>query len=232
MSVIVRPRASRALIHLMVVLGVIALGACSDDSQPVDTTPPVEALSPVEAVARLLSAVQDGRFDDAATLTDTTQAALLTLVEGADVSEVAEALGDGGDGVAANFWSGFAQTLPADFSADSVELSSGAEIVSGEQTFVRVTVTQASGETQDFVLRDDDRWRIDLMATFAPVLAARMIPTVDNVLESANPNAALVLDRLQSTAPSLRIASDAQNLTAETRQSLLALLERITRAGP
>jgi hypothetical protein len=63
---------------------------------------------------------------------------LLTLAEGADATDVTESLADGGAAVAANFWSGFAQTLdPAeDPSQWSVEV--GEEISDDGETFVAV----------------------------------------------------------------------------------------------
>ncbi|MGA7270065.1 MAG: hypothetical protein WB239_03230, partial [Acidimicrobiia bacterium] len=188
-------------------------------------------LGPEELIRQLMAAVDEGRFEDAAALTDSTQAALLTLIEGADVSQVADVLAGDGREVSANFWSGFAQTLPADFSSKDLQISVGDTFEQEGVEFVRVTVEAPEGDPQVFVLHQDGRWQVDLMATFASILAERMVAPVDNLLQSANPDAGAVLEQLRATAPSLSVATQNPDLPAEVRQSLLALIERVTRIG-
>jgi hypothetical protein len=226
----VRRWSAAYLVLLLALTSVVA--ACSPKAEPApDTTTPVQSLAPEDLVSGLMAAVDEGRFEDAAALTDVSQAALLTLVEGADPSEVADLLAGDGRDVSANFWSGFAQTLPSGFSSSDLQISVGDTIEKGGVEFVRVTVEAPEGDPQVFVLHHDGRWEVDLMATFAPILAERMVPPVDNLLQSANPDAGTVLEQLRRSAPSLEVAIDNPDLPAEVRQSLLALIERVTRIG-
>lgn len=179
----------------------------------------------------LLDAIIEGRFEDTPALTDSVQAALLTLAEGADASEVLEAIDAGGEAVAANFWSGFAQTLEVGFDPAGLEIVSAEPITEDGQEFVTVTFAAESGEPQTFVVRRNGVWQIDLMATFGAVLAEHLVPPVESLLESANADAATVLSHFAGVAPSLHYATTSPDLPPEAHQSLLALIERVTRAG-
>ncbi len=217
---------------LVLILVLMSVTACSAKQEPPpETTAPAQSLAPEDLVGRLMAAVDEGRFEDAAALTDASQAALLTLIEGADPSEVADLLAGGGEDVSANFWSGFAQTLPSGFSSSDLQISVGETIEQGGMEFLPVTVEAPEGDPQVFVLHHNGRWEVDLMATFAPILAERMVPPVDNLLQSANPDAGAVLEQLRRAAPSLEVATQNPDLGAEVRQSLLALIERVTRIG-
>lgn len=211
-------------------LVVVVIGtACVGDGAVTDETVASD-LDPVGVVAAVLSAVDEGRFEDTAHLTDRSQAALLSLAEGADANDVVEAL-DNGSVAVANFWSGFAQTQDEDFDPGALELEAGDVITQDDDRFVIVTATPPSGDPLRFVVRHDGAWRIDLMGTFGPVLAERLIPPVEALLSSANSNAGVVLTRLQDAAPSLRVAAASPDVAPASHQLILTLIERVTRAG-
>lgn len=215
----------------MLLVVVLFIGAaCVDDGATTDETV-ASGLDPVGVVAALLSAVDEGRFDDTALLSDSSQAGLLSLAEGADANEVVEALEDGGAAVVANFWSGFAQTLEEGFDPGELELEAGDVITEEDARFVIVTATPPSGDPLRFVVRRDGAWRVDLMGTFGPVLAERLIPPVEALLSSANSNAGVILARLRDTAPSLRVAAQSPDVAPASHQLILTLIERVTRAG-
>lgn len=209
---------------------VLLVGACSGDDRPTETSGPT-VMSPETVVVTLMEAIIEGRFEDTPALTDTTQAALLTLAEGADASEVAEVIGEGADAVAANFWSGFAQTLEPGLDLESFEVSVDDPVTQDGEEFVRVTLVSDPNRPQYFVVRRDDDFRVDLMATFGPVLAQRLVPPVESLLSSANADASTVLALLAEAAPSLRFSATRPDLPADAHQSLLALIERVTRTG-
>jgi len=215
----------------LILMLLVVAAACSPDSTPDSTTVPAGTLDPEGVVRTLLADVQAGRFDHAASLTDGGQAVLLTLAEGADATDVTESLADEGSAVAANFWSGFAQTLdPADDPAEwTVEV--GEEITEDGHTFVAVRVVPGEEEGRIFFLRQDGTWQVDMMATFGPILAERLTPPVESLLSSANADASPVLALLVESVPSLRVAAANTELAPATHQAALGLIERITRAG-
>lgn len=218
-----------ARLSRILLVGIVLLTACSDEP-PTETTVP-ENLGPEATVRTLLGDIQAGEFEKAAALTDTEQAGLLTLAEGADATDVVEALEDGGEAVAANFWSGFAQTLEPGDQPENWPIAVGEEVTQGDLVFVPIEVVPPDGEERIFYLRRDGTWKIDMMATFGPILAERLAPPVETLLSSANPNASTVLSLLVESVASLQVAAAHSELEPDTHQSLLALIERITRAG-
>lgn len=208
----------------------LVVAACFGDAGSPDTTLPAD-LDPVGVVGALFAAIDEGRFDDTTALTDVEQASLVSLAEGADASEIVGALEEDADAVAANFWSGFAQTLDADFDPDGVALEAGERIELEGRTWVPVTVRGVTDTDRIFYLRNDEGWKIDLMATFGHILAERLVPRVEALLSSANTNAATIIGLLRESAPSLQVAAQHPDLDLATHQALLALLERVTRAS-
>lgn len=207
----------------------LLVAACFGDAAPSDTTV-ADDLDPVDVIAALFVAIEEGRFDDTASITDSQQASLVSLAEGADASEIMDAIEDDPDAVAANFWSGFAQTLDPEFDFDAVTLEAGERIELDGHAWVPVTLRDAADAERVFYVRDDDGWKVDLMATFGHVLAERLVPRVEALLSSANTNAAALIGLLRQSAPSLQVAAQNPNLDLATHQALLALLERVTRA--
>lgn len=212
---------------LAVVVVLAGLSACSSPGDaPASTS--VAAVSPTSVVETLVQALQAGDFDTAAAVTVDGHAALLTLAEGADTSEVASALADPESPVTANFWSGFAQTLSDPVSLDGVA-TEGEVVEEGSRRFLRVAL--GSSDARSLVLTEDGGWKIDLLATFGPALADRLIAPVEGALSSADTDAATVLAALIGQADSLRFAAQDESLPETNYQSLLALIERIARAG-
>lgn len=218
-----------ARLSWILLVGVVLLAACSEEP-PTETTVP-DDLGPEAAVRALLVDIQAGDFEKAAALTDTEQAGLLTLAEGADATDVVEALEDGGVAVAANFWSGFAQTLEPGDQPENWPVEVGEEVSEGDLVFVPIEVVPPDGEERVFYVRSDGTWKVDMMATFGPILAQRLTPPVETLLSSANPNASSVLSLLVESVPSLQVAAAHGELDPDIHQALLGLIERITRAG-
>lgn len=217
---------SRAGVLAVVVLSLVA---CQGDEAAVETTVPPD-LGPSEVVNEVLVAVTEGRFEDAALVTDQAQAGLMVLAEGAELGEVVTSLDEDAAAVAANFWSGFAQSLDPEFDPADASLEEDEPVERGGVTYVPVAL-RADGDSRTFYLRRDDRWKVDLMATFAPFVAERLTPRVESLLTSANPDADAVLGLLSSSVPSLEVAAANTSMEITTHQSLLALIERITRSS-
>lgn len=203
------------------------LAGCAGDPEPGEGPSPAE-LGPEAVVEALLEAVAAGEFGDAAALTDTRQAALLTLAEGVDATEVVRALEDGGQAVTVNFWSGFAQTLESGFQPGTVTIEAGEPVNEDGTEFVPVRVIAGEDDVRTFHLRRDEAWVVDLVATFAPILAERLVARIDMLLGSANVNAGTVLAEWSRTLPSLRVAAQG-DISPGAHQSLIALMERISR---
>lgn len=221
---------SRVVRRLWPLLLLVVLSACRGEQAAPETTVGSD-LDPTTVVSELLAAIVEGRFEDTAALTDQRQAGLLALAEGAEINELVEALNEDPGGVAANFWSGFAQTLDASFDLEDTTLEAGEELERGGERYVPVTMSGPDGEERVFYLRRDEGWKVDLMATFAPLVAERLTPRVESLLTSANPNASVVVGLLNRSTPSLEVAAAHASLDVATHQSVLALIERITRAG-
>jgi hypothetical protein len=215
---------------LVVLVALICLlAACRGDAAVLETTIP-EDLEPTEVVRALLEAINEGRFEDTPSITDGEQAGLLVLAEGANPTEVVEAIEDDPDAVAANFWSGFAQTLEPEFSLAEATIEAGETLEEGGEEYVAVSVVTPEAERL-FYLRRNGNWKIDLMATFGHIVAERLVPRVEALLSSANSHAATVVGMLNESASSLQLAARNPDLEASAHQSLLALIERVTRAG-
>jgi hypothetical protein len=215
----------------VVVLALI-LAACSGEvAEPVDSIAPGEgADSALGAVEQLVESINEPDFVAASRLAVPDQAALAALAEGATFGTVAEALRNGDEEIAANFWAGFAQGAGA-FLTGSLELGESDSVEEGGVEFYRVSVTPSGGETRSILVRDVDGYRVDLFASFGPGLADKMTPAVERLLTTQTEDARLILSRLQGIVPSLLAAAQLPGITGEVTQQLLALVEVITRVG-
>lgn len=222
------PLFSRAA-RLLAVVAV--LSACSGSQADEVPTSMGSDLGPVETVSELMRAVFDGRFEDAALLTDSEQAVLVALAEGAEAGELVDALESDPTVVASNFWSGYAQTMEGDATIEGLTFDEGDTVTEGDLTYATVVVEDPSGNQQLFYLRREEGWTVDLMATFGPVLAERMIPRVEALLSSANANAGVLIGLLRDSVASLQVAIRRPEIDLATHQTLLALIERVTRAS-
>ena len=77
--------------------------------------------------------------------------------------------------------------------------------------------------------RESDGYRIDLFASFAPGLAQRMVGPVERLLVAQTADSRLVLTELQGIVPSLLVAAERPGQPPDVVQSVLRLIELITR---
>lgn len=210
----------------------LLLVACGDEGGETEETiaPGPGADSTVGAVQELVDSINDADFGEASRLAVPDQAALASLAEGATFGSVAQALRDGDEEIAANFWSGFAQGAGS-FLTASIELSDSGTITEGDVEFHQVSVEPSDGESRSILVRDMDGYRIDLFASFGPALADKMTPQVERLLTTQTEDARLILAHLQEVVPSLLAATQLPGTTGEVTQQLLTLVEVITRVG-
>ncbi len=217
------------------VLALVALlvTACSDDPGTTDGTvlPPGEgAGSPTAAVEDLVAYINEPDFTEASRLAMPEQAALASLAEGASFDVVADALRDGDRGVAANFWSGFAQGAQ-NFLTGDVGVEGDGTLNQNGVEFNIVRVTPEAGGTRTILVRESDGYRVDLFASFGPGLADKMVAPVERLLNTQTEDARLILDRLQDIVPSLLAAASLPGTPSDVSQQLIGLVEVITRVG-
>jgi len=210
----------------------LAAAACSGDA-----TPPAESIvagpgadTPIEAVDGLVRAINEPDFVAASRLAVPDQAALASLAEGATFGAVAEALRQGDEEVAANFWSGFAQGA-ASFLTEDVVVTEDETFTQDDLQFHQLAVTPAAGESRSLLVRNADGYRVDLFASFGAGLSDKMIAPVERLLVTQTDDARLILARLQSIVPSLLAAARLPGTPGDVSQRLLALVEVITRVG-
>lgn len=210
----------------------LAMVACSGQANDNGAPPVAEegAGSAVEAVEILVAAVNVADFQAATRMGFPGQAALAALAEGATVGEVAHALADGEQEIAASFWAGFAQGAGT-FLAGELAAVDGGTVTEGDVEFHTVIVTSEGEGGRTIVVRERDGYRIDLFASFGAGLADKMIVPVERLLRAQTDDARLVLAELQEVVPSLLIAATLPGTTSETSQNLLSLVEVITRVG-
>lgn len=207
----------------------MALGACrSGTSDAGPETPGPGAASPTEAVQDLVGALNDGDFAAASSLAVPGHAALASLAEGATFGQVAEALRTDDAAVAANFWGGFAQGAGA-YLTSSVEIEEAGTVSSEGLEFHVIRVMPPSEADREMLARDIDGYRIDLFASFAPGLSQRMVGPVERLLTAQTADSRLVLTELKSIVPSLLVAAERPDQPPDVVQSVLRLIELITR---
>lgn len=212
-------------------LALTLLAGCSGAGAPdtsVEVGPGGE--TPAAAVEQLLAYLDAGDFSSAASLAIPSQAALATLAEGASVAEVAAALREGDAVVAANFWSGFAQSI-ADVLDSGLTVSGTTETETEGLTFNVVQVLTISGGERQLITRDVDGHRIDIFATFGPALADKLYSPIERLLSSPIDDAILVLSEMKQQIPSLYMAAQTPGLAPGAIQEVLRLIELISRVN-
>jgi hypothetical protein len=213
----------------MVVASSVVIVACQSGASDADSeTPGPGAASPVAAVEELVDALQHGDFAAASSLAMPGHAALASLAEGATFGQVAEALRSDDAAVAANFWGGFAQGAGA-YLTDSIEIEESGTVSSQGLEFHVITVVPPSDADREMLARESDGFRIDLFASFAPGLSQRMVGPVERLLTAQTPDARLVLTELKKIVPSLLVAAERPDQPPDVVQSVLRLIELITR---
>jgi hypothetical protein len=213
-------------------LVVVLVVGCSDGGADTGETiaPDEGADTAIGAVEDLVASIGDPDFAEASRFAVPEQAALAALAEGATFGTVAEALREGDEEIAANFWSGFAQGAGA-FLTGPIELSEEGTLTEQDVEFHRISVTPADGDDRSIFVLEDDGYRVDLFASFGPGLADKMIPQVERLLTTQTADARLILDHLQDIVPSLLVAAQLPGNSGEVTQQLLTLVEVITRVG-
>lgn len=219
-------RASSVLLTLVLVV------SCSDDGGEVDANvrPGEGAESALGAVDQLVDALRSGEFGEASHLAIRGQSALAALAEGAGFAEVADALRNGDEEVAANFWAGFAQGAGS-FLTGSISTAEGSSIERDGVTFTTIEVVPDDGVARTVLVRDADGFRIDLLASFGGGLADKMIGPAERLLSTQTEDARLILSELQGNVSSLLVATGLPGTSAEVSQLLTSLVEIITRLG-
>lgn len=210
----------------------LLLAGCN--GAPVATEPSITpgpgAESPTAAVNDLVAALNEPDFSAASRLAVPGQAALAALAEGATFGEVARALREGDEEVAANFWSGFAQGSGTFLSQDVTATESGT-LSEGDIEFHTITVQSTEGNPRMILVREDDGYRVDLFASFGSGLADKMITPTERLLAAQTEDSRLILAELQGIVPSLMVAASMPGTTGEASQQILALIEVITRVS-
>lgn len=216
----------------LVLAGLLALAACSGDTaDPVDSVPPGEgAGSPSEAVTELVAAINVPDFSDASRLAMPGHAALASLAEGATFGDVAEALREGDEDVAANFWAGFAQGAGSFLTGD-ITVTDGGTVSRDDIEFHQVSVSPEAGGNRSVLIQESNGYRIDLFASFGAGLADKMMGPVERLLNTQTEDSRLIMANLRAIVPSLLAASELPGTSGEVSQRLLALVEVITRVG-
>jgi hypothetical protein len=188
------------------------------------------AESAVAAVEELHDLLVDGNFAGASSLAVPDQAAIASLAEGATSGEVADALRNGDEAIAANFWSGFAQGFGEVLSGEITVDEIGAESESDVEFFL-VSVTPESGTSRRMVTQDLDGHRVDLFASFGAGLADRLISPIEILIDSPTGDNAVIIAALHEVVPSLLLAASDESLGTDAVQAVLRLVELITRVG-
>jgi len=215
----------------LLVLALVATGCADGGDDPPDTIAAGQgAATAVEAVNELVEALNAAEFASASRLAMPDQAALASLAEGATLGAVAEALREGDQEVAANFWAGFAQGSGA-FLSDTDGASDGDVVEEAGVEFHTVNLSFPSGESRVVLVREQDGFRVDIFASFGAGLADKMAAPVERLLTTQTDDARLVLASLGEIVPSLLVAAGQPENSAEVTQQLLALVELITRVG-
>lgn len=212
-------------------MAVLFLGGCQAGGGTVEATgaDPGPATAE-EAVEQLRESLLEGDFEAAAEVTVPGQAVLASMAEGAAPVEVAAALQDPDEAISANFWSGFAQGA-GEALAGEVDISSAGTVNHRGVEFTLVSVTTEQGARQTMITREVGGHRVDIFASFAPVLAGRLGSPVELLLDSSAPQAGDVLAALQDVVPSLWVAVSELDLSPQATQEVLRLLELVTRVG-
>lgn len=195
----------------ILLLAVTASGCTSADEPTSTTRPPaVGASSPTRALRTLLAAVQEGDLDEVARVTFDDQVALLIALDGATTSEARRLLDEGvPEQSRSMFWTSFRDTYARNFDEEVSDMLVAehdrvtVDLVSF--AVVDVALRKTSGQTRWITrLDNDDRWRVDLFATFASTFAQPLRLWLTTLRDDAD--AAIVRRAIAAQRPSLLAA--------------------------
>lgn len=191
--------------------------ACDPDSSVNTTAAPVEVNPPAEVAATVLDAILNGQTEIAADSTLLEQMPWMAMAEGASIQQAVDLLDEGRREVAINYWQGFAE------GTDLPDLRIGpvAESEVGGHRFATVRV--GSGQRLRLVLRMEDRWLVDVVASFGATLAERLRDAVDIIAANRGPDADRLAELIRRQRDSVTIAMDSSTLNDSSRQALTEL---------
>jgi hypothetical protein len=160
------------------VLMVVVAGCTAPSDVPAtpSTTEPVGAIAPDAALRDLFVALTADDFETVDDLVIEEQVALMIALEGASASEAATMLRDGVTRESeVVFWTAFRDTFPRSRRETLDELivaeQSRFAVDDVEFALIDVSLRSEPGLSHWVVQRVDDRWRVDLFATFGSVVA-------------------------------------------------------------
>lgn len=196
---------------------IAVLGSCNADAGGETTVVTSETVAPVDVAATVVDAILSGNTEVAADWTLLDQMPWMAMAEGASIEQAVGLLEEGSRQVAINYWQGFSEGAGfPDLRVGQVEES---EV--GGHRFASVVV--GSGQRLALVLRMEDRWLVDVIASFGSTLAERLHDAVDIVAANRGPDvdrlAALIAQQRDSVSAALRSAS----LNESARQALTEL---------
>jgi hypothetical protein len=175
-------RVAPAVACLLLFAGCNGAAPATDGSGPGEPSPggqeaPPGAETPAAAVGELFEALAGDDIEAAADLTVPGQAVAVAVAERAPADEVLAILDTGGRPVLVNFWRSFAASVVELSGAPIGDLEpgdAGEPFEVGGRRFAIVEVLVPGQGAQSFVVRELDGWKVDLVATFAPALAANL----------------------------------------------------------
>ncbi len=224
----------RRLVPWMLLCTLLISACGGEDGGPsttVEDDEPVGAASPELAVSELFRLLNRPDPGNLLGLTDADQMIVVALVEGVEVEDALLLETTGVDAVTRSFWDGFRSSLRDVLGSDVIEMRVGQvelETVAGAE-FARVGVSfPLDGSTRVFyVVRQDDLWTIDVIATFAPALAPKLPGVADAVRRA--PESGDLPAILRGLEPSLLVVQTTDDLDPGINQVIVAALEAVRR---
>lgn len=211
----------------------LLVAACGSAEEPATTTTSgVSPVGPAAVVSEWLEAVIASDAQRLAELVDGDGLVILAAIENGFSEEGIAALLDEGMSTElveeywASFRAGFADF--AGFPLRSIEVGSYEEFSLGEDPYAAVTISGGEGVTRVIASRREDRWRLDLIASFGPAFAAQLRRMLLNLSEAPAADrirAAYRSDVVPGLLAALRRAPGNRVLAAELERMAL-LLER------
>lgn len=127
---------------------------------------------------------------DPVPVADDRQVVLLAGAEGASTDELADLFSSiGGGRVTSNFWDGFAEGMAVDgIDPETIQYGQVIEFTAGdvERASIETWDEQRAGVRVWQLVRTEDRWSVDLFATFGDVYAGPLRLLVRSLDASAN----------------------------------------------
>jgi hypothetical protein len=217
----------RFLVGLLAASVAAACSGAADSTGTGEEPPEVGAADAGEAAAGVLRAVIAGDPGSAVDLTALDQMPIVALLEGMPAREALVLDDAARRAVAANFWAGFGDRLdlPDDPSLVTVGRVRG---IPGTGEFSEVVLAGAGTEAGTLVSRrEGDRYLVDVLASFGPVLAGNLAQVVESLEADPGAEAGRMLDQIREQRPSLMALRSRSGVSAEVRQIVGSVLARL-----